>query len=539
MPLRARTYVRHRALPEGTAYRNCVSSPVPATLVPWQDRERPARWLQQHEVARQPTATSRKTPQRVDSHPWTRWLLLLVALLAAAVIAIVTMSKHEDALEPAVFDQRVAPTRTQQQRPSSRSTIKGERGPQTNKFGSPRRAGTPTPTGTCAIRGAVRWSSDRKPVPGAWVAIAQANNLRAQWTTKTDAAGRFAFRKLKKTPHVLQVTVQITNSRNRVTQQRSVDPTEAGPEATQDFIIPCCEIRGRVVDDALNGVPNARVIIRGNHHDGSGRLKIFELTSDQTGSFRAARIPMRGISISLRITPAAPGFWGTSAKRKARHSDSIRVQLSMKPTEKRTRIRGIVVDAAGSPVQGAFVYSLWMNKRDLSLPASRTGNLLGIMADRCRTDEEGRFSIEKLLPRREHELVAVAPGHAGCVSRRLLIPKRGQLADVRLQLGRGDSTLRGTIVNDRGQAVRGARVIAFDQSYAQTHGTTSFGGGSSTSGIAFWTYSNDRGEYELPLVPGRTYWVQPSRDGHRSPEGVEFGMRLGGKTLPLRVKRKR
>jgi len=110
----------------------------------------------------------------------------------------------------------------------------------------------------------------------------------------------------------------------------------------------------------------------------------------------------------------------------------------------------------------------------------------------------------------------------------LLPPEEGVLDNIRIQLKRGDSTLRGTIVDGAGKSVPGAWVIAHDQSYG-------------IKGVRFLIETNGRAEYELPLIAGRKYLIEAYKKGHDfSRVWKEVSMPPGGLTLPpLRLEKEK
>ncbi|MBN4054908.1 carboxypeptidase regulatory-like domain-containing protein [Acidimicrobium ferrooxidans] len=171
----------------------------------------------------------------------------------------------------------------------------------------------------------------------------------------------------------------------------------------------------------------------------------------------------------------------------------------------------------------SFLHPIWGGfERRLNPPLT-----MGVVDVLVSSGANGRFSISELTRTSAIDIVVVAAGYGG-VSRRVIPPEEGVLDNIRIQLKRGDSTLRGTIVDGAGKSVPGAWVIAHDQSYG-------------IKGVRFLIETNGRAEYELPLIAGRKYLIEAYKKGHDfSRVWKEVSMPPGGLTLPpLRLEKEK
>jgi len=375
--------------------------------------------------------------------------------------------------------------------------------------------------GLGSLRGMVSWSSDSRPVEGAIIIIAPGlkgtEGLKRQ---RTDALGRYLFKGLKRMPYRMAMVFK-TQTGDHMSLRRQVDLTNAGAE--ERFTVPCCEIRGVVVDRQGNVSPGVGVLVSFDSGEGSYSLPM--LTTDQTGSFKVPHLMIKQDTIMLDVRTA----WSPVVKRKVAPNESLQLRFVVRRQQPQAVVNGVVVAANGRRVKGARVYKLTIHKDDATLPASKKGNIrrVNVALHPVLTDVDGKFSVSGVHRGSEVDLVVVAAGHGG-IARRVRIPAKGQLASIRMQLRRGDSTLRGTVVDGSGKIVPRAWVIGHDQSYGIT-------------GVRFLVKTNSRGEYVLPLISGREYMIEVDRDGYDSPERRQkIRIAPRGNTLPpLQLRRKK
>jgi len=389
--------------------------------------------------------------------------------------------------------------------------------------GRPRTGSNPeqnSAAGVCVLRGIVTWSSDSSPAKGVPITILPGPTAKGGRDTKTDTSGRFLFRGLRRAPHRLLMTVQVRPG-YELYQLRRVDLSTRTGDTEQRFSLPCCELRGVLVDADGNPVSRAVVSVSGGGKD------LYELMTDQSGSFEVSHLPMRGARMALDVMAVKEGMLTLPCSRIVQQNEKLDIRLVlMRPALKRIKIQGVVVDVAGRPVMGARVHLVYLHKVHVSQPASAKGNLDGVsVMSPSITNESGRFSISAVPREHELDLVVVAAGHAG-VFRRIVTPASGRLDNISFRLLRGDSTLRGSVVDSTGQIVQGASVKAHDQSWGPRIVAT------------FDAITNDRGEFELPLVPGRKYLVEAGKEGYSAWWSMVSSMKRTGMTLALRLQKK-
>jgi len=423
-------------------------------------------------------------------------LMRLIALGTAVALIWVIISAYRGA-----GFNRIGPPSLQGQPPPLRAN-------------PPRRARTENPlphrsksesraaTNLCELRGTVTWSSDSLPVKGLWISTAPVGGGKSEGQlARTDAAGGFTFRSLRKVPH--RILMQVERSSRWISHWRLVDLTNHKQQTEVRFSIPCCEIRGIARDPDGNVMPNAVVRI---YSKSTGWQESYKLSTDRDGGFEILHFPMEQAKITLSIAAWKRGFRAETATRTISPNDSLALVFDFKRVPTRVTAQGIVVDQDGRVLKGATVYALCLYPRNSAFPASAKGNLRSISVDGSPvfTDQNGRFSIQYLNRNQEMDLIAVMGGHAGVVSR-TKTPATGSFPGITIRLQRGDSTLRGVVVDSSGKAISAAWVTAHDQSYG-------------VKGSAlFQAETNRLGEYELPLIAGRKYLLEAYKKGFSFP----------------------
>jgi protocatechuate 3,4-dioxygenase beta subunit len=120
-----------------------------------------------------------------------------------------------------------------------------------------------------------------------------------------------------------------------------------------------------------------------------------------------------------------------------------------------SRLRGIIVDQAGRPIQGASVAVEWQfNFQSRRWPGS--GSSTGL--EKHATDAKGQFASNALWPGESYRVSVSADGYGKGESTRVQA-KAGQVHDLqRIILQRTGGVVLGQVVDSGGQPIRGARV---------------------------------------------------------------------------------
>jgi protocatechuate 3,4-dioxygenase beta subunit len=278
---------------------------------------------------------------------------------------------------------------------------------------------------TVLVRGA-----DGSPVAGALVAAGP--DLPA--AARTDEGGRATiFATAKK---VRPVAWTADGRRSTAVILPPEAPTEADPAAPLAIRLPRLPERmsGQVVD-RLDRQPLAGALVW------SQRDRTTWVRADARGGY--AILPAREGKTALAA--AAPGHLPAelTALPPARGERALHgPTFALEPA---VAAEGVVVDAAGKPLAGAFV------------SAAVPGPLFGLTAPkpRGRSGPEGRFTLRPLAPAQPYEVTATLRGFATTKITLAELRPQAVRSGLRLLLRRG-RTVRGRVVDGAGQPVAAA-----------------------------------------------------------------------------------
>ena len=217
-------------------------------------------------------------------------------------------------------------------------------------------------------------------------------------------------------------------------------------------VAPCADLHGLIVDEEQGGVKNARVAVDLPENalsripqdlSQSGTADDWSVLADAAGRFEFRRAYT---ALGARIRVSAPGFLTAWEEVPSDIRRPLTITLARDPNAGTTRITGVVVRADGSATSAAIV----------------------VFADsRVACDAEGRFSIPVIKERAGDDwpLAAFEPGSQG-----VSIPKFGQVVRQsageipaqRLVLGGPALSIRGHVLDDRGEPLAGCTVALLD-----------------------------------------------------------------------------
>jgi uncharacterized GH25 family protein len=288
--------------------------------------------------------------------------------------------------------------------------------------------------------------------------------------TKTDAEGRFRV-----TLDKPDIAVALRILPGSFPSARIAGPFDSTEDVTLfDIQIPTAgRASGRVVDEAGNPVPAARVLVSGNELLISSETAIAsEARTGADGSFSMIDAPAGARSVVVM----APGF-----------VRATRVQIDPRADERivLTRggtIQGVVVDAAGSPVAGAIVTA---------------GDVAAV------TDASGRYQMTGVAPGVRHVQTIWKEDFAARVDS--VRVRKGEAVEAPLKLARAAS-ITGTVVEEKTKrAVAGTQISI----------STAIGGSLLNPRRPERTVHTDaRGRFRVGGLASRAYMVAASRDGY-------------------------
>ena len=285
-----------------------------------------------------------------------------------------------------------------------------------------RSAAQPATEGTAIVRGRVA-ASDGRPLRLARVAITEGTTRRSVAET-TDADGRYEF------AAVLAGTYAVTARKAGFAsmefgQRRPTDPgtririIDDQTVDRIDFTLPAASaMNGRVVDENGDPVEDATVsiytmtIVNGRRRliaggadrrtDDLGRFRLFDV--DPGEYVIAAAVATAG---THRLPGYAPAYFpGTPTLADAQvvavktGEDLSGLDLRLAPG-RAAKVSGVVVDAAGQPLEGSLL-----------LDASRRSGMLAAPAIRTRPQPDGRFEFLNIAPG-DYALQALGRGRNG------------------------------------------------------------------------------------------------------------------------------
>jgi hypothetical protein len=289
------------------------------------------------------------------------------------------------------------------------------------------------------VTGTVLDRTTRRPLPQALV-WPTADPGRANWT---DGNGRFTLR----VPFLDAPALQAAAAGYQVATARS---DRSASEGLIVSLAPAATVAGLVVDEAGRPVPGAEIetvpvevplptgeVSGWSRTDSQGRFRLDGLRS---GERLTARVLASGFAVlESPMPPLAP-----------EPATPVRLALQRGRT-----VLGKVVDAAGSPIQGAEILAYPLD------PAAQPESLFRAKAREMRstTGRDGTFSLPA-VGAGQIDLSLRAAGAGPKWLRAVDVPSGNAPLDLgRIVLG-PESPLRGTVADDVGAPIAGARVTA-------------------------------------------------------------------------------
>lgn len=271
-------------------------------------------------------------------------------------------------------------------------------------------------------------------------------------------------------------------ARNRPSQGRAADPSIVAVQLLSPAVIP-----GRIADAETGAaVPDAVIWIRSD----PGRRTV----ADRSGGFDLAT-PLR--RSGLEFGAVAEGYRTGAAKVTASRFQRSR-DMSIGLTAA-APLFGWVVDAFHHPVAGANVH---VEPRGLGPFATRG------LSGRATSGSDGSFWIDNALYDSSYQLTVEAPAFASERHDLPAMARNAQPGPVRIVLTRGRQPW-GTVVNLEGAPLAGAQVRLLWPPDDPEAGIA-YGSRDATEPVT----SNDRGEFEFPLISPGQYGLSISHPEH-------------------------
>ena len=211
-------------------------------------------------------------------------------------------------------------------------------------------------------------------------------------------------------------------------------PAEQAVADVGTLVMPDGEtLEGQVVDPEGQGVAGASVSIR---EHGSGFSAMFadrdqpDATTDANGRFAVHDLQPEG---TVHVSVQCDGY-GDTSRSNVRVPAKELLRIELVPG---VNLDGVVIDAKGMPIQGAAVQ------------ARREGQSFKASFGKDRTDAEGQFTVETLVPG-SWSLLVTAAGFQQAEKSGIVIEAGSTPEPLRIQLARGSSVV-GTVTGGEGQ----------------------------------------------------------------------------------------
>ncbi|MEZ5988911.1 MAG: carboxypeptidase-like regulatory domain-containing protein [Planctomycetota bacterium] len=226
-----------------------------------------------------------------------------------------------------------------------------------------------------------------------------------------------------------------------------VDGIKAGATDVVIRLKPAVYLTGHVVDPDGKPVPAYKVVLSSTMWLVMKVELASETVADPEGRFRLDRLPREGLTLTIEAEGFAPFEQQVSLTAGS-------VDLGALELSRPGAIAGTTVDPDGRPVPDVLVRVAQGGFQDSALFAQMMGDSRALY----RSDEEGRFRIEGLAPRRLR-LLADKDGYAPGRSRALKVEAGKTLEGVVLALSRG-GVVAGRVIERDGPGLAGWRVQA-------------------------------------------------------------------------------
>jgi hypothetical protein len=231
-------------------------------------------------------------------------------------------------------------------------------------------------------------------------------------------------------------------------------------------IVPRALVDGLVVDASGQGIADAEiVVVPWQDRGGPDQPNTWRVgRSGADGRFRVGLTQATRIAaLHHDFSPSATTFVPAEPDR-SKPPSTPHVYLQLMTLQ--ARATGIVVDAAGTPVDRAML--------EFRPRATRTGEDLKAPPQRATTGPDGRFEVHHLLP--GDTVWAVRAAGLG-TTLGTLTTGAGETADLRITLDAG-AVVHGNVVDENGEAVPGVRVFTGRRNTFESEATSSAADGS-------------------------------------------------------------
>lgn len=281
-----------------------------------------------------------------------------------------------------------------------------------------------------AFKGTVVDADSREPVAGAKVSIYAYSSPPAALERVTGAAGTFQA----DAPPAIRYGVKVEADGFRPYQEDSFVITRSYYEM-QINLTPTLTLRGRVIDDAGQGISSAMVHLRRGDARSPSMLAV---TTDQQGAFKMADIPRSG---RYGLEAYHPGFAGQGMVSVTVPNEG-EIIVRMQPVPASGALAGTVTDAARKPVAGAAILLAdARSNQDLALAKSDAQGLYRITGLK-----DGYYSVRCFAEGYSQSRTGLATIAAGKEARQ----------DFSLE---SELQIRGIVVSQKGEPVLQAQVM--------------------------------------------------------------------------------
>jgi protocatechuate 3,4-dioxygenase beta subunit len=364
-------------------------------------------------------------------------------------------------------------------------------------FASAQKAGIPSGTEglefslapEATFAGKVVADDDDQPVAKAKVNLSSPARNES-FSAETDASGSFILRKLPGATY--DITVDHAEFAPGKEDAREI---EAGARIAEQVLRlgRGMKATGKVVDSETQApIAEAQVsfLMQINGPNNNSRR------SGKTGPGGSFEVKGLGEG-AYSLTASAKGYF-TSKPQTVAISEEGEKEFTLS-LEQGSSISGRVLDSSGSPIPGAAIRPniSFTNGANWDPRMGSLGNLT------ARTDEEGRYRLDGLVPYPTYSVTASHPDYASSSLKGIAVGQKETVDGVDIKLSRGGA-LRGRVLDEKGTGIAGADISVTSEKEGDQGGNLYFGG----SGGSGRATSDADGYYALKRIEPGVYSIR-------------------------------